>query len=185
MSPLQELAADVGIPERTLRRAVETRTLRGHRPSPRKLALDEAEPEYVRRHWGLLQDLREALRTEPNVKLAVLFGSTARGDAGPRSDIDLIVSWKDATRARPGALLAKLEAATGREVDLIQWSRAKKSPLLVDRVLKEGRVIVDRGYVWPRLIADEDTVAARARRHERQLARDAEAALDELIGSDS
>lgn len=185
MSSLQQLAADVGIPERTLRRAVETHTLRGRRPSPRKLALDDAEREYVRRHWGLLQDLREALRTEPNVKLAVLFGSTARGDAGPRSDVDLVVSWKDSKRARPGALMAKLEAATGREVDLTQWARAKKSPLLVDRVVKEGRVIVDRAYAWPRLVAGADTVAARARRHERKLARDAEAALGELVVPDS
>lgn len=184
MPALQELAADIGAPERTLRRAVETRTLRCRRPTPRTLILDDAERDYVHRNWALLQTLREALRTEPNVKLAVLFGSTARGDAGPRSDVDLLVAWKDRSRARPGAaLLAKLEDATGRRVDLIRWEQAKKSPLLMDQVLSEGRVIVDRGYVWPRLLAEQDTISARARRHERRLAREAEAALGELGAS--
>ena len=183
MPALQELAAELGAPERTLRRAVETRTLRCRRPTPRTLILDDAERDYVHRNWRLLQTLREALRTEPNVKLAVLFGSTARGDAGPRSDVDLLVAWKDWSRARPGALLAKLEDATGREVDLIRWEQAKKSPLLMDQVLSEGRVIVDRGYVWSRLLAEQDRIIARGRRHERRRAREAEAALVELGAS--
>ena len=183
MPPLQELAAEIGAPERTLRRAVEARTLRARRPTPRTLILDDAEREYVRRSWGLLQTLREVLRTEPNVKFAVLFGSTARGDAGPGSDVDLLVAWKDQSRARAGALLAKLEDATERRVDLIAWEQAKRSPLLMDQLLREGRVIVDRGYVWPRLLAKENTIIARARRHERQLAREAGAALVELEAS--
>ncbi len=145
--------------------------------------LDDAERDYVHRNWGLLQTLREALRTESNVKLAVLFGSMARGDAGPRSDIDLLVDWKDRSRARPGALLAKLEDVTGGRVDLIRWEQAKKSPLLMDQVVSEGRVIVDRGYVWPRLLAEQDTIIARARRHERRLAREAAATLAELEGA--
>ena len=183
MPALQELAAQIGAPERTLRRAVEARTLRARRLTPRTLLLDDAEREYVHRNWALLQTLREALRTEPNVKLAVLFGSTARGDAGPGSDIDLVVAWKDQARARPGALLAKVEDRTGRRVDLIRWEQAKKSPLLLAQVLEEGRVIVDRGYEWPRLLAEQDTILARSRRHERRLARDAEAALAELGAS--
>lgn len=183
MSALQALAADLGAPERTLRRAVETRTLRCRRPTPRTLILDEAEREYVHQNWGLLQTLREVLRTESNVKLAVLFGSTARGDAGPGSDVDLLVSWKNRSRARTGALLAKLEDATGRRVDLIPWEQAKKAPLLMDQVLREGRVIVDRGYIWPRLLAEQDLVIARARRQERRLASEAEAALAELGAS--
>ena len=180
MSPLKELATEVGAPERTLRRAVATRTLRCLRPTPRTLVLDDAERDYVRRNWELLQTLREALRTEPNVNLAVLFGSTARGDAGLGSDVDLVVAWKDRSRARPGALLAKLEDATGRRVDLIRWEQAKKSPLLMDQVLSEGRVIVDRGYIWPRLLVEQDMIIARARRHERRLGREAGAALVEL-----
>ena len=137
----------------------------------------------MHRNWGLLQTLREALRTEPNVKLAVLFGSTARGDAGRRSDIDLLIAWKDKSRARPGALLAKLEDATGRRVDFVPWEQAKKSPLLLAQVLGEGRVIIDRGYVWPRLLTQQDAIRARARRHERRLAKEAGDALAELGAS--
>jgi len=180
VSALKELAAEISVPERTLRRAVEMSTLRCRRPTPRTLMLDDAERDYVHRNWRMLQTLREAFRTEPNVKLAVLFGSTARGDAGPRSDVDLLVDWKDRSGVRPGALRAKLEDATGRRVDLIPWKQAKKSPLLMDQVLNEGRVIVDRGYVWPRFLAEEDAIAARARRQERRLATEAEAALVEL-----
>ena len=40
----------------------------------------------------LVADLRRALRTEPNVRLAVLYGSLARGDEDAGSDLDLLVS---------------------------------------------------------------------------------------------
>jgi len=180
VSAVRDLAVDIGAPERTVRRAVETRMIRARRPTPRKLVLNDGERDYARRNWGLLQMLREALRTEPGVKMAVLFGSSARGDAGPGSDIDLVVAWKDRARARHGALLAKLEDATGRRVDIIDWDQAKKSPLLLEQLLNEGRVIVDRGYVWPRLLATQDAVFARARRNERRLAREAQDALAEL-----
>ena len=32
------------------------------------------------RHWPLLRELRDALRTEPNVRLTILFGSQAAGN---------------------------------------------------------------------------------------------------------
>ncbi len=38
-----------------------------------------SEREYVRRSWRLLSTLRAALRTEQNVRFALLFGSVARG----------------------------------------------------------------------------------------------------------
>jgi hypothetical protein len=36
------------------------------------------EQRYILDHWPLLAQLRRALRTEPNVRLAVVYGSIAR-----------------------------------------------------------------------------------------------------------
>src|SRR5207247_1937616 len=66
---LPELARELKTTDRTLRRAVELGTLRAARPSPRKVVLSVAERAYLRRHWGLLSALREALRTEPAVSM--------------------------------------------------------------------------------------------------------------------
>jgi predicted nucleotidyltransferase len=35
----------------------------------------------------------QVLRTQPNVRLAVLFGSVSRGDERPDSDVDLLVQF--------------------------------------------------------------------------------------------
>ncbi|HVA18785.1 MAG TPA: hypothetical protein VMU55_01255, partial [Solirubrobacteraceae bacterium] len=75
MSQLQMLARDVGVNERTLRRAVTQGTLRASRPSPRKIEIPLAESQYVRRSWPIIAGLRATLRTEPNVRFALLFGS--------------------------------------------------------------------------------------------------------------
>jgi predicted nucleotidyltransferase len=60
--------------------------------------------------------LRRCLSAHPQVRLALLFGSTARGDAGPESDLDVAV-------LAPGAdalgLAAALRDATGRDVDVV------------------------------------------------------------------
>ncbi len=89
--------------------------------------------------------LAEALAAETNVRLAVLFGSEARGDAGAASDLDVAVAGPD---ARELPLLAlKLERATGRPVDLIALTTAP--PLLRFQIARDGRVLVERqGYLW-------------------------------------
>lgn len=49
-----------------------------------------------------------------------VFGSVARGDAGPGSDIDfLIEAGPNRTPFFPGGLLADLEELLGRKVDVI------------------------------------------------------------------
>jgi hypothetical protein len=96
MGTLQELASDLGAQERTLRRAVAQGTLRANRTGPRRLELEHGEREYLRVHWPLLSALRRALRTEQRVRLAVLYGSIARGDEDEDSDLDLLVSLAEA-----------------------------------------------------------------------------------------
>ncbi|MEX2080610.1 MAG: hypothetical protein WEC33_03255, partial [Dehalococcoidia bacterium] len=80
MGVVQQLAAELDAEERTLRRAVSQGTLRCHRSTPRRLRLAAGEREYLRDHWSLLAELRQALRTERHLQLAVLYGSLARGD---------------------------------------------------------------------------------------------------------
>jgi len=89
--------------------------------------------------------LAEALAAESDVRLAVLFGSEARGDAGVASDLDVAVAGPDAS-AIP-ALALKLTRATGRQVDLIELGTAP--PLLRFQIARDGRVLVERQpHLW-------------------------------------
>jgi len=57
MSELGLLADELGVHERTLRRAAEQGTLRATRPGPRALNLPLGERRYARRAWPLLAAL--------------------------------------------------------------------------------------------------------------------------------
>ena len=72
MGVIQDLATELDVEERTLRRAVAQGALRATRTGPRRLRLAPGEREYLRAHWLLLSQLRQALRTEHGVRLAVL-----------------------------------------------------------------------------------------------------------------
>jgi len=72
----------------------------------------------------------------------MLFGSFVRGDAGPESDIDLIVEF-----LRPTGFLAlvklerELSEVMGRKVDLV--TEQAISPHLRDRIQEEQQVIYE------------------------------------------
>ena len=66
-----------------------------------------------------------------------VFGSTARGDAGPQSDVDLLVDvGSEPTPWFPGGLVAELEELLGRPVQVITERGLDR--LLRDRVLQEA-----------------------------------------------
>lgn len=66
-----------------------------------------------------------------------VFGSFARGEAGPDSDVDLLVDAGPQTSAWfPGGLVADLEELLGRRVDVVE--QAALHHLLRDRVLREA-----------------------------------------------
>src|SRR3954470_13395006 len=134
MNELALLAPQVGVNERTLRRAVNEGTLKGDRLSPRRLKLPVAEKAYIRSHWDLLARLREALRTEPNVRFALLFGSAARGEDTEESDVDLLVEMRDPLLTID--LAVKLEETLGRNVDVVTLEGAH--PLLLAEAAREG-----------------------------------------------
>lgn len=66
-----------------------------------------------------------------------VFGSFARGEAGPQSDLDLLISVGPKTTPWfPGGLVAYPEQLLGRRVDVITDNGL--SPLIRDRVLHEA-----------------------------------------------
>lgn len=183
MGTLQSLARSLGADERTLRRAVTDGTVRATRPSRRALVIDDHERAYLRDHWRSLSKLRAALRTEPNVRLAVLFGSTARGDDRPDSDIDVLVSLAHDRPAAVSALSARLEQRLGVPVDVARLNRVEVAePLLLLSAVEEGRVLIDRDDLWPRVQERRAAIARRARRAHAARRRRAGAAIAELLG---
>jgi predicted nucleotidyltransferase len=90
----------------------------------------------------LLDRLRERAASLPELKLAVLFGSTARGQARKGSDVDLaLLVDPDTPDARRKALI-ELERAAGREVDPVFISDAP--PLLRSEITRDGILIFQR-----------------------------------------
>jgi predicted nucleotidyltransferase len=178
MAELDLLAADVGSSGRSLRRAAARGLIRVRRPSPYKVELCGEERRYIRTHWPLLRALSAALRTEHNVRLAVLYGSAARGDDRPGSDVDLIVALEDQGRGLPIARLGmKLEGLLGRPVQIVSLGEAESSPALLADAVREGRVVVDRDRAWEHLRRAERALARRAQASEAELQAAAREAL--------
>lgn len=183
MNELRMLADEVGVSERTLRRATDQGTLRATRIGPRALELSLSERVYVRRSWPLISALRVALRTEPNVRFALLFGSTATGTDTRESDIDILVDLRDASLERLLDLQAKLVAVVGRDVDVVRLTDAEDEPALLAAALAEGRVLVDRGGVWPTLCRRKSLLRGRQAERDAQRVRDALAGIDRLLAT--
>jgi predicted nucleotidyltransferase len=96
-------------------------------------------PEYL---------VAEKLTPFPEVERVVLFGSRARGDAAPRSDIDLAIAcpradpkiWSDIVEAAE-------EAPTLLQTDLVRMDTAPAE--LLAEIAREGRVIYERKISQP------------------------------------
>jgi predicted nucleotidyltransferase len=183
MATIQELAADLAVATGTLRQAASRGTLRVSRNKSREVQLAPGEREYLRAHWPLLCELREALLPEHDVLLAVLYGSLARGDEDAGSDLDLLVSLADDRPSAGFELASRLKRVSGRRVDIAHLARVDaQAPLLLERVLDEGRVLIDRDGQWGQLCERRSAIRIRARRdHGRQMS-GAALAIKELIG---
>lgn len=178
------LARELPVSERTLRRCAEGGLIRARREGPRRLSIPPREQRYVRRHWALLGALRGLLRCERNVRLAVLYGSVARGTEGPGSDVDILVSLRDPSIGRLAQLSGRLSDRLGHEVHLARLQDAERSPSILAEALDEGRVVIDRDGEWPRLMQREPEVQRRAEREERDLSERAALALDAVRARD-
>jgi predicted nucleotidyltransferase len=178
------LARDLGVPQRSLRRAVQRGTVRAHRSGPRQVELAVGEMAYLRENWALIAAVTQALRTERNVRLAILFGSLARGNAGEDSDVDLLVSFVEKRPLCTAQLAARLSRALQRDVDvlLLEYVR-EREPVLLDAILREGRPVVDRDRSWPALTAERVAIERAATRARTARHRRATEAVARLVGN--
>ncbi|MCL5099687.1 MAG: nucleotidyltransferase family protein [Candidatus Marsarchaeota archaeon] len=86
-------------------------------------SLDESRLDAIA---GAIRTIREKavpLLRQGNVKHAAVFGSVARNEATPRSDIDLLVEFRGKpTLLKIGALKSRLEEKLGKSVDLVMFN---------------------------------------------------------------
>ena len=77
------------------------------------------------------------------VTKAALFGSFVRGEAGKKSDIDILVNLKkDKTLLDLVGLKLELEEKLGRKVDVLTYGGIH--PLLKDIILNEQKIIYEK-----------------------------------------
>ena len=85
-------------------------------------------------------------REEDRIVTVYLFGSVARGTAGPGSDVDVAVLYAEpppvSLEGLPLDLEAKLERALRAPVQVVVLNWAAVD--LVHRILRDGRLLVDR-----------------------------------------
>ena len=126
------------------------------------------------RHSSLLAGTKRALRTERDVRLAVVFGSVAVGEDHPDSDLDLLIVRRSSTACARAALSIRLSQSLAKRVHLVDLEQAEAAPALLADVLLEGRPLIDRDCLWGGLLArrakiircarsEEAAVTARAR----------------------
>ncbi|HVS01420.1 MAG TPA: nucleotidyltransferase domain-containing protein [Thermoanaerobaculia bacterium] len=133
-----------------------------------------------------MAQIRQVLEARPEVRLAVLFGSPARGGARPRSDLDLglelLGEAPGHSRRRHDEIAFAVQRATGRVVDVVDLVEA--SPLLRFEIARDGVVLVEgEPHAWAdfkaRAMLDWWDFAPLARRiHEAAIARLQESAVD-------
>lgn len=98
--------------------------------------------------------LTEILRSQPDVELAMLFGSMASGRTHAGSDIDVaVLCTSPLTAERKMALITEPAQATGRPIDLIDL-RTAGEPLL-GQILQHGK----------RLFGSDEALGQLAARH--------------------
>ena len=88
----------------------------------------------------ILQEKRDAVlevAQRPGVTSVRVFGSVARGEESPESDIDLLVTTGPTVSAWfPAGLILDLEELLGRHIDVVTESGL--NPLLRDQVMGEA-----------------------------------------------
>jgi predicted nucleotidyltransferase len=98
-----------------------------------------------------IQRIVEVITTHLSPRRVILFGSYARGEAGPDSDLDLLVELDPPLPPRGrGALIKRLFDPYPGPMDIVVYSPQeveywKQAPAsLVATVLQEGTVLYDR-----------------------------------------
>ena len=87
----------------------------------------------------VLDDIVKLVLSHKNAQKIILFGSRARGDASPASDIDIAIVDPLWTREDINILRGQLneEIATALKIDLVGYDLLEKTGLK-ERILREG-----------------------------------------------
>lgn len=132
--------------------------------------------------------IQAAIRELAVIRLAVLYGSRARGDESILSDVDLLVAW-DREEAREllgriprSGLGVRLEDLTGLQVDVAELETVEQNPILLGAILEDGQVLLDRCNHWSALQARREEIEAAAEKASAELREQARRSLDELMG---
>lgn len=89
-----------------------------------------------------VEPLGRVLDEFPAIRLAVLFGSAARGSDTARSDVDLAVLFAEDDPSQLWPVDVAAAGALRRTIDLIDLRRAP--PLLRFEIARDGKPIVER-----------------------------------------
>ena len=92
----------------------------------------------------MTQQIAEYFKTQP-VKKAWLFGSFARGEETPESDVDVLVEYDEDAHISLltiSHMIGELERSTGRRVDLIEDGCLL--PFAVESANRDKRLIYER-----------------------------------------
>lgn len=116
---------------------------------------------------------------------AILFGSAARGDDTSDSDVDIAVWLRSDDATARFALRRRLETRLGCPVQIVDGERIREQPTLLESLLLDGRMPVDRGGLWPQLRASLPRIRRDARRRRRELAEHAQRARQRLAARDA
>lgn len=114
MGAVHRMADELGISDRTLRRGVGLGLVRGVYLNARGLYLAPGEMDYLRRQWTTLDRLRRALRNEPVVQFALLYGAGARRSASPRSGPETLRLLLETSEVHVTRWLASTPSSHGR-----------------------------------------------------------------------
>ena len=142
----KEAAAFCGIPLRTYIRYENGDALSSikHDHIVRRLE----EYGFVDEEHGILsgQDIvkscRQVFEKYP-VEYCYLFGSYAKGLAGEKSDVDLLVKT-DLSGLRYYGLVESLRESLKKNVDVLSFSQLNNNPDLLNEILKDGEKIYDQ-----------------------------------------
>lgn len=101
--------------------------------------------------YSAIPKLRALLADFPNIRLAAIFGSMARGTAQPDSDIDVAVQADtELTAEQRIAITEAIALAFNRPVDLIDLRNAGQ-PLL-DQIVRTGVQVIGTRHQWGDLV---------------------------------
>ena len=86
-----------------------------------------------------LSDLQPMIRQKYGVTRIGIFGSVARGQGGPESDVDIVVEMQPDLFKR-ACLKDELESILGRKVDIVRY-RPMMNKFLKKRIDNEGHYV--------------------------------------------